>query len=37
MIIFALLSFLMSGVWIWWIANVLVDLLNVFGIMTNIN
>ena len=37
MIFFALLSFLMSVVWIWWIANVLVDLLNVFGTMTNIN
>lgn len=35
-IIFALFSFVVSLVWIWWVANILVDLLSVFGVILNI-
>ena len=37
MAMFAGLSFFMSIMWIWWIANTLIDLLQLFGLITGIS
>lgn len=35
-ILYALLAFLMALVWIWWVANILIDLLSLFGVIFDI-
>ena len=35
--LYAFLCFLMSLVWIWWVANILIDLLTMLGIVLSIN
>lgn len=35
-IVFAFFAFLMALVWIWWVANVLIDMLSFFGILFDI-
>jgi sodium/potassium/calcium exchanger 6 len=35
-ILYAICSFVMSLVWIWWVANVLIDLLSLFGVIFSI-
>jgi len=37
LIIFLLFAFIMSILWIWFTANLLIDLLNLFGVMSGIN
>lgn len=35
-LLFAFFAFIMSIVWIWWVANILIDLLSLFGVVFNI-